>query len=83
MLLQIYTNKKFNISLFLFETSTFQVFLKPTSKCAFPRPSALFLNMVLEVNIASSRKKHIGMLEGTFGIGFRPNCAINDQILSL
>ena len=49
ILLQIYTNKKFNIFLLLFETSTFQVFLKATSKCAFPRPSALFLNIVLYV----------------------------------
>ena len=47
MLLQIYINKKFNISLLLFETSTFQVFLKATSKCTFPRPSAFFLNVVL------------------------------------
>ena len=46
VLLQIYTNKKFNISLLLFQTSTSQLFLKTTSKCAFPKPSVLLLNMV-------------------------------------
>ena len=57
MLLQIYINTKFNISLLLFRTSTFQVFLKATSKCAFPRPSALFLNMVLVDDTCKSKIK--------------------------
>ena len=52
MLLQIYIN----ISLLVFETSTFQVFLKATSKCAFPRPSAVFLNMVFKFLVISIDK---------------------------